>query len=185
LLGSCRRLTVAQFAYNLRFPGQYYQAETGLNQNYFRDYDPTVGRYVESDPMGLIAGINTYAYVMSQPISRVDSTGLAIDPTQTCINGLGIGCKGQQNNPNVPGTPTKPKGPRFPKEWCAQHTIDAVACAVCCGDIAKDLPWYQFNWQSQCNAECAREFAACPKRPRDPVGIPTDPVAVPASLGSF
>ena len=37
-------------SYNLRFPGQYYRAETGLNQNYFRDYDPLIGRYIESDP---------------------------------------------------------------------------------------------------------------------------------------
>ena len=39
--------------YNLRFPGQYYDAETGLNQNWNRDYDPVVGRYVEADPIGL------------------------------------------------------------------------------------------------------------------------------------
>jgi RHS repeat-associated protein len=64
------------FPYNLRFPGQYYQAETGLNQNYHRDYDPQVGRYVESDPIGLTAGVNTYASVGNNPISRIDPTGL-------------------------------------------------------------------------------------------------------------
>lgn len=65
------------FVYNLRFPGQYYMAETGLNQNYFRDLDPAVGRYVESDPIGLEAGINTYVYVGSQPILFLDPYGLA------------------------------------------------------------------------------------------------------------
>jgi RHS repeat-associated protein len=64
------------FSYNLRFPGQYYMAETGLNQNYFRDYDPLTGKYVESDPIGLAAGVNTYTYVRSNPISNGDPSGL-------------------------------------------------------------------------------------------------------------
>jgi uncharacterized protein RhaS with RHS repeats len=45
--------------------------------NYFRDYDPSVGRYVESDPAGLAAGVNTYAYVRSAPILWKDRLGLA------------------------------------------------------------------------------------------------------------
>jgi len=63
-------------SYNLRLPGQYYMAETGLNQNYFRDYDPAVGRYLESDPIGLKGGINSYAYVYNSPTSKIDSLGL-------------------------------------------------------------------------------------------------------------
>jgi len=64
------------FVYDLRFPGQMYQAETGLSQNLFRDYDSAVGRYVENDPIGLNGGINTYAYVSGNPISSVDMLGL-------------------------------------------------------------------------------------------------------------
>jgi len=72
------------FSYNLRFPGQYYQAETGLNYNYFRDYDPQTGRYTESDPIGLYGGSwSTYAYVGDNPISRIDPWGLACN---------GVGC---------------------------------------------------------------------------------------------
>jgi RHS repeat-associated protein len=69
------------FIYNLRFPGQYYQAETGLNYNYFRDYDPLIGKYVESDPIGLKSGINTYSYTLSNPIAYVDSSGLDVTIT--------------------------------------------------------------------------------------------------------
>jgi RHS repeat-associated protein len=61
----------------LRLPGQYFDAETGLHYNYFRDYDPSIGRYGESDPLGLAGGINTYAYVVSNPVASRDFFGLS------------------------------------------------------------------------------------------------------------
>ncbi|MCI4567064.1 RHS repeat-associated core domain-containing protein [Lysobacter sp. CFH 32150] len=63
-------------ALNLRFPGQYYDAETGLHYNYFRDYDARLGRYLEADPIGLQGGLNLYAYADGNPVATVDPQGL-------------------------------------------------------------------------------------------------------------
>jgi len=65
------------FDFPLRLPGQYYDRETALHYNMFRDYDPSIGRYVESDPIGLDGGLNTYAYVRSSPLLAIDLYGLA------------------------------------------------------------------------------------------------------------
>ncbi|RTL89381.1 MAG: RHS repeat protein, partial [Hyphomicrobiales bacterium] len=63
--------------YNLRLPGQYYDSETRLNYNYYRAYNPKLGRYSQSDPIGLVGGINTYTYVEGNPLSRFDTAGLS------------------------------------------------------------------------------------------------------------
>ncbi|HCK81490.1 MAG TPA: hypothetical protein DIC59_08495, partial [Candidatus Competibacteraceae bacterium] len=70
----------ASFTVNLRFPGQYYDAESGLHYNYMRDYDPQTGRYIQSDPIGLRGGVNAYAYVRGNPVIRYDFLGLYVNP---------------------------------------------------------------------------------------------------------
>ena len=64
------------FEFPLRFPGQYFDRETNLHCNYYRDYDPSIGGYKESDLIGLRGGLNTYAYVSSSPLSFIDAFGL-------------------------------------------------------------------------------------------------------------
>ena len=63
---------------NLRFPGQYYDSESGLYYNYFRYYDPLSGRYISSDPIGLAGGINRFVYANSNPSGFIDPFGLNV-----------------------------------------------------------------------------------------------------------
>jgi RHS repeat-associated protein len=74
--------------YNLRFPGQYYDAETDLNYNMARDYDPATGRYLESDPIGLNGGADTFAYAKDDPVVGIDPSGLFSLTRESTVPGL-------------------------------------------------------------------------------------------------
>jgi RHS repeat-associated protein len=97
------------FAFNLRLPGQYYDAETGLHYNYFRDYDPGVGRYVESDPIGLKGGVNLYLYVSASPVRWSDPYGLEGGGFATRYgNWCGKHWSGGHQGPTIPQNPMGP-----------------------------------------------------------------------------
>lgn len=73
----------------LRFPGQYGDKETNLSYNYFRDYDALTGRYVQSDPIGLTGGLNTYLYARGDSLTYIDPSGQ--NPFIVCLAALGGG----------------------------------------------------------------------------------------------
>ena len=79
-----------------RFPGQWFQSESGLHQNWMRDYDPTTGRYLQADPLGLVDGASVYGYVRQNPVRWTDLTGenpLALVPAiiEFIFGGAAIG----------------------------------------------------------------------------------------------
>jgi RHS repeat-associated protein len=73
------------FALDLRLPGQLYDSESGEHYNFYRTYDPTAGRYLESDPIAQAGGINLLSYAESDPINKLDSEGLQAVPMGTAL----------------------------------------------------------------------------------------------------
>lgn len=82
--GTAQVFTTGTAKVDIRLPGQWYQAEaagSGLNQNHHRDYDPSLGRYIQVDPLGIDAGQNPYAYVDGKPYDYIDPLGLEVIAT--------------------------------------------------------------------------------------------------------
>ena len=148
---------------SLRFPGQYFDQETGTHYNYFRDYDPGTGRYVESDPIGLKGGINTYTYVKSSPVSGYDRFGL-YEGTDDCSYYDGmcqvfggvyycvIAPKQCRRNWPVPK----------PVERCVREClqdIDKDTCRYACEVSSFSMATCQVNTHAYCWTRCVVEVS--------------------------
>jgi RHS repeat-associated protein len=130
------------FTYNLRFPGQLFDRETNNHYNYYRDYDPQTGRYVQSDPIGLSAGINTYGYVGGNPLRFTDRFGLqsfsgepSLTPSRPYFPGI--------FDPVTPGTPAHNIWKNAAEKviaWCTPK-VDERQC-----DAARDEEIRQCAW---------------------------------------
>lgn len=96
------KIATETISFNHRFPGQYYDKETETHYNYLRDYNPSSGRYITSDPIGIQGGLNTYAYALNSPLSLTDPLGLSPfatpNPTAGARNGPAKPTPGSEND---------------------------------------------------------------------------------------
>jgi len=131
------------YRFDLRFPGQIHDPETQLNYNYFRDYEPGTGRYVESDPIGLEGGLNTYLYGLAGPFRFIDPLGLYPgEDALRCFLGPHPETCLQRNPPQEPTNwypdPYTP-APR-PIPFPDTHEITPGQCKFVCNSVAFGLP---------------------------------------------
>ena len=135
---------------NLRFPGQYYDAETGLHYNFHRYYDPNTGRYVTQDSIGIDGGISLFLYVDNNPINDDDPLGLQRGARPSVRGPL------NRTNPFPPRReellppdltdPEKKRAPRVPEPppVCQWMTINICTKECCdydnCTGECKDPP---------------------------------------------
>ena len=139
--------------------GQYYDQETGLHYNYFRYYDPSTGRYITSDPIGLAGGLNMYAYVGNNPLYWIDPLGLDrtswFGPGRTLGDGPKNGNWGGKNwsggrNPLLPPGGDGPALPLDSGDECYMlHDICYGSCDSYCGD------------DKECRKACDRDLVNC------------------------
>jgi RHS repeat-associated protein len=147
--------------FSLRFPGQIDDGN-GISYNYFRDYEPGTGRYLESDPIGLKGGISTFGYVGGMPLMNIDPLGLswakAVNKAvRRALKKEGFYCKQGVPCPSDDG------------DDCGSETSCAKDCLKCCrqglGSISRSSP----GELSICNANCVfwhpedTQCEGCPK----------------------
>ena len=163
----------------LRYLGQIYDAETGLHQNWHREYSSQTGRYTQADPIGLRGGLNRYGYVEGNPISLTDPLGLQAYTNQTPPASIPGGPWSPAGGGQQPGTFYGPKNPNGPRDIC-RYVPDGSNGGP---NGAKDpywktqepgKPWTRFDL----NGKPITPNQAHPSTPRTPIA----PITIPGSI---
>ncbi|MBT2766953.1 RHS repeat protein [Stenotrophomonas sp. ISL-67] len=149
----------AVFELALRFPGQQATDASGMFYNYQRDYHPVVGRYSQSDPVGMLGGINTYGYVDGRPTTHVDPVGLqatvagqssrvVTSPVYTYPGGY------QQYDPDYPDFYTGGSGgPYIYPDRIAEQTLAGILSHAS-RMIPLLKPFWMHNEKADSSADC-------------------------------
>jgi RHS repeat-associated protein len=164
-----------RFVFNLRFPGQYFDRETWLHYNLARDYSPEIGRYIQSDPIGLRGGPNTFSYADQNPVLRTDPSGLAVWLCIRAVENIRVGnhsyfwddksnrCCGRTPGKD-PLRDCKEAGPN--KDFCvliSSSDEDTDRLFKCCGRRAKEGPYIpRYNDCQDTTNDCIREMQMAP-----------------------
>jgi RHS repeat-associated protein len=132
---------------DLRFPGQWFQSEAGLQQNWMRDYDPTLGRYIQADPLGLVDGASVYNYALQNPGRYVDPRGERCYSYSLPDGNTGIRCTGGSTyNPSGAASLYSP----------ASNIRDPWPELEECKKSCLDEPWLEMNsWIGGTRGACA------------------------------
>ena len=114
----------------LRFPGQWFQSESGLHQNWMREYDPTLGRYIQADPLGLVDGASVYGYALQNPGRYVDPRGERVDPSDPMSLGRTV-------NPD-PGCYVEEAGLKDVCKVVKRTGVKHIAILLLCAALGED-----------------------------------------------
>ncbi|MBA3581609.1 MAG: RHS domain-containing protein [Gammaproteobacteria bacterium] len=166
-------VAVQQVTQNLRFPGQYFDSETNLHYNHFRDYDPSIGRYIESDPIGLRGGVNTYGYALQNPGRYKDIFGLETYQCTRPLNVLpisigllhhqyicvgnekeGYTCGGLGPTGDINGSPGQIEPDKYKPDNC-KKTQDKDDCIESCikKKLSEPPPYYDIRLNNGANCQ--------------------------------
>lgn len=151
------------YTLNLRFPGQYFDSESGLAYNGNRDYEPATGRYVQSDPIGLDGGLSTYVYVGGNPLLLVDPLGLK-DYRDQCVGRYSSCAASQDPNGSTVGNWLKFKGCKASFDWGIKEGETAgtqIACDVERRECTASLTPGELDDSDPLAIKCNNEFRKC------------------------